>query len=776
MKTLIKFIHLVYSLSTIVFEFIIRITTKSILFIVCFTPIFSEAQEMTVHLTLDDGCLSCGGYVYYGFGIVIIDPVNNYATSSYTWIPTGYLSSTNPSVELDVNVPTNFHDVCNVYLELYNCGNYFLGQTTGDAAQAQFEALLYPNCGATAIPPTTIDDNGDNGPTCSQSQCSLCSGMPVWSVSDPYTSLWIKDEPLGYQPAIGPRISFNMAFKQREMISGYNTNFFSIGKKWNFSWLSYVAQNTSGSNVVYFPGGGKSSFTTTNDYLTNTRLSGNTNSGYTVLYPDGSQNVYGFIVTNGSGVFQEAFLTQMLNPQGQSTTLSYASYNPVSPVIRLQSIIDGDGRTNFVNYVTSNGYSTNLISSIVDAFGRTNSLVYDANGHLTNSVDVDGISSSFVYDNNDWITNMITPYGTTKFSITDSPSNAPSGRSVLVTQPDGGNQLYLYQDSASNSISSYSTNQIPNTSPFTNTLDDADLNLRDTYYWGPRQYASLSTTNVAAFTSNDFLKARMRHWMQTISNVVDRTLSIERDPSPDSAGNIPGQMTWYDYAGKPSGQIEGSQILPLFTARILPDSTTSFTRTDRNAFGAAIDQISTYTANGTVALRTNSFGYAANGIDLLNTTNALGVQTSSNTYNTNHEVLTSYDSLSELTTYTYDSSNRLTSITHPTGLLTTNIYGTGDLLIQQIDIGFATNSYTYTNNLVYTHTDPRGLTTTNTWDALNRLIGTVFPDGSSVSNQYTYLDITATKDRLGNWAYFGYDSMRRKIAEKNALGNTTFYD
>jgi YD repeat-containing protein len=47
-----------------------------------------------------------------------------------------------------------------------------------------------------------------------------------------------------------------------------------------------------------------------------------------------------------------------------------------------------------------------------------------------------------------------------------------------------------------------------------------------------------------------------------------------------------------------------------------------------------------------------------------------------------------------------------------------------------------TNSYAYTNGLVLTHTDERGLTTTNYWDDLQRLTRVDYPNGS-ISNIYT---------------------------------------
>ena len=640
-------------------------------------------------------------------------------------------------------------------------------------------SLQTPSCNGVLylIGQTNADDNNDFPPT--NCGCSTC-GMPVWSVSEPYISLWLKDEPLGYQPAVGPRISFGLAFKQREIAAGFNTNIFSVGKRWNCSWLSYVAPDTNGNEVVYYPGGGQRTYYTTNppvDYLTDTQLTGSTNTGFTLLHPDGSQDVYGFIVTNTAGTLLKAFLTQHSNPQAQKSTFSYYPYNPANPVVRLQYLIDGDGHSNSIYYATNNLFSTNLISQVVDPFERTTTLAYDTNGCLTNITDVVGNSSAITYDASNWVHSLTTPYGTTSFTLTDTTGTnaSPNGRSVLVTQPDGGHQLYLYTNNAPGVSNTYPAAAIPDTSPFSNTFDTTNLNLRDSFYWGPRQYANLSTTNISSFRTNDFQKAQMQHWL--ISDGA--TLSMERDPSPDNGGTIEGQKTWYDYGGKYLSSYQGTQVEPLFVARVLPDGTTSITRTDRNSFGAVTNEISTYSTGGTVAFRTNIYVYATNQIDLLITTNALGVQVSSNSYNAYHEVMTNYDALNEKTIYTYDASQRLTSTTFPTGLVATNIYSSDGLLATQIDIGidigYATNSYTYTNDLVLTHTDARGLATTNTWDNLNRLVSTAFPDGTFIANTYSKLDLVQTVDRMGFTNSFGYDNMRRKIAETNALGAVTTY-
>ncbi len=600
-------------------------------------------------------------------------------------------------------------------------------------------------------------------------------GMPVWSVSEPYISLWLYDEPLGYQPAMGSRISFKLDFNQRENSFGFGPMFFGVGKKWDCSWLSYVSQDLTTNNVVNFPDGGQRTYYTTNDYLTGTILTGDTTNGFTLTYPDGSKDVYGFIVTNSTGNFFGAFLTERWNSLAQKTRLTYFGYTNTAPVVRLQYIIDGDGRTNTIHYVTANAYSTNLISQVVDPFGRTNSLAYDANGCLTNIIDVAGNSSSIAYDTNNWATNLTTPYGTTSFTITDTTGTnvPPNGRSVLVTQPDGGHELYLYEDNAPGITNAYPSGAVPYTSPFANTLDNSDLNLRDSFHWGPRQYANLTPTNISSFTANDFRKARMQHWLLSSITVLGQTLSLERDPSPDSAGAIEGQKTWYDYAGKTNSEYEGTQVEPSFIAQVLPDGSTRFTRLLRNTQGATTNEISTYLA-GSGTFRTNTYVYAANQIDLLAATNALGVQVSSNSFNAYHEVTTNYDALNEQTVYTYNANQQPTNTTLPNGLVTTYVYGVDNFVAQQINTGFATNSFTYTNDLLFTHTDARGLTTTNTWDALQRLRRVDFPNGF-VTNTYSKLDLVQTVDRMGFTNTFGYDSMRRMVAETNALGAVTIY-
>jgi len=575
--------------------------------------------------------------------------------------------------------------------------------------------------------------------------CPTCEiGMPGWRVSEPFINLWINDEPLGYEPSRGPRVSLNLAYQQRAT-NGAIVNVFSAGRNWHFSWFSYLEQPSplSGETfLVHFPGGGARQLgPSTPDYQTRTRVemvvTNNTTNAYKVFYPNGSLDVYDFIVTNSSGAFQQAFLTQRIDSTGNTNRLLYDSYLPAAPIVRLKYLVDMDNRTNTIHYVTNNSFSTNLISHVVDGYGRVAYLRYDNQGLLTNIVDVAGISSSFAYETNRWITNLTTPYGATSFAYTDGTyvgeSAFPNNRSVTVIQPNGAKHFYLYRDGLNTAFSP--STEVPSTTnsnySFANTFDITTHEDQNTFYWNPRQYEQLSTNYLYTgelnnLTTNDYLRSYLKHWMK-LNNVphLSPTISMERTPSPD--GSSEGQKTWYDYYGKEIGHpdVIGTKNLPLFVAMTLPDGTVRFVRTLRNGLGNVTNKIATYTrSDGTVGVRTNIYTYAANEIDLLTVVGPESVREMGYAYNGNHQVTFATNALNEVTSFTNDAATHLlTSRKTPAGLTTTNLYGGDGRLEKAIDLEISrTNSFTYQDGLVRTHTDSRGLMVTNTWDALQRLL------------------------------------------------------
>src|SRR6266478_1629015 len=49
-------------------------------------------------------------------------------------------------------------------------------------------------------------------PPCSPWSVAGSCGMPTWWISQPYVNMRLEDEPLGYQPAVGPRVSFSLSY------------------------------------------------------------------------------------------------------------------------------------------------------------------------------------------------------------------------------------------------------------------------------------------------------------------------------------------------------------------------------------------------------------------------------------------------------------------------------------------------------------------------------------------------------------------------------------
>jgi RHS repeat-associated protein len=644
-------------------------------------------------------------------------------------------------------------------------------------------------------------DGGEAPPGNNEASCGNCPENPGWRVSEPYGNIWLHKEPLGYQPTLGSFLSFKLNYKQRDEL--YDSLppwvYPSVGLDWRCPWISAVDarwyatyQMMTDFTVLYGNGGAgfyEDAFDT-GTYHNNLKLRAVTNSSgitsFELLRPDGGKNVYGFAPTNSYGNVTRFFLlTQQISPQGDVITLQYEGYDPDYPNFRLKYVIDADGRTNTIHYATS-GYSTNLITQVDDPYGRSTYLQYDTNGLLTTITDVAGISRSIAYNELGWVTNLTTPDGFTVFQSWDKSfvEQYAIDRSVTITEPNNSKQLYVFALGWPAEPTSFPSSEVPTNTPI-GTLDN-DFEARNSFHWGRLQYPLLSTNVAEYLTTNDFLIGRMRHWLGQTDHgdgeSVD-TLSWERDFSPD--GVTQGQKTWYDYPNKggygPGDK--GDHILPVVTARVLPDGSAWYRYTPRNEWGWATQIVETYTkTDGTIGLRTNTMTYAANGVDLVQEIGPAGSQVVSNYFNNSyHQPDATYDALNQETKYTYNGYRQLTQVQRPSGLTTVNVYyssGTDANRLQNaVDLEISrTNSYTYyANGLVYSHTDERGLTVTNLWDNLLRLTETKYPDGTTVSNRYANLDLVGTKDRLGHWSYFGYDSMRQKVAETNANGIITRY-
>ena len=212
-----------------------------------------------------------------------------------------------------------------------------------------------------------------------------------------------------------------------------------------------------------------------------------------------------------------------------------------------------------------------------------------------------------------------------------------------------------------------------------NTLDNPDWNnpsandlmyCVNSYYWGREQFANLSTNflNTAPswdpmqLTVNDFILPRLRHWNEGSESIILNNLSMEREPSPDNGITL-GEMTWYDYPNKLDFNIAGTADTPILKIKVLPDGSEWYQLNQLDQWNNVTNMIATYSINGNVYTRTNSYVYASNGQDLLQAIRPDGVTNAAYGYDTNHRVLFMTNALGEVTSYTYNVNEQLTVIT-----------------------------------------------------------------------------------------------------------------
>ena len=208
---------------------------------------------------------------------------------------------------------------------------------------------------------------GPGGPTL----CNDCSGMPAWQVSEPQINLFLHDEPVGYQSALGGRISFLLSYKQRDIDPTSGTaplsprtispNFFSVGANWFLSWLSYVKPLIitgcgPGNAQLMQPNGSWRTYTPDNstpEYYSGSVMQQLTNAAgeltFIVSRRDGSKDCYGFVPqeTPNGEPGAVALLSAQVDPYNHTNSFIYTDNGST---VWLNYVVDADGRTNTLNY------------------------------------------------------------------------------------------------------------------------------------------------------------------------------------------------------------------------------------------------------------------------------------------------------------------------------------------------------------------------------------------------------------------------------------------
>src|SRR5260221_1162017 len=129
----------------------------------------------------------------------------------------------------------------------------------------------------------------------------------------------------------------------------------------------------------------------------------------------GSKKV--FTQSDGSvGTSRRVFLTQIVDPSGNSLTLTYDAG------FRMVALTDAIGQVTTICY--EHRTDSDKVTKIPDPFGRFATFDYDASLRLIKITDVIGLTSQFIYEStSDFINTLITPYGNTTFTRGESGGN-----------------------------------------------------------------------------------------------------------------------------------------------------------------------------------------------------------------------------------------------------------------------------------------------------------------------------------------------------------------
>jgi RHS repeat-associated protein len=602
--------------------------------------------------------------------------------------------------------------------------------------------------------------------------CPLCD----YDIGELAVSLTLVDRPVGYVPPKGPSAKIEITYNQREDVQPANFDYFNVGPKWTFNWVTYIRDDPSvaGGSVMLYRPDGDADFFTGYDRKTGNFAPDESDASLLVLV-EKSPVVYrrylqdGTVLTyaqsDDSRIFpRNVFLSEIADPQGNTLRLDY---DKTQGRVRLASLIDAAGRTTRFSYDLPG--SPLLVTRITDPFGRHADLAYDR-GNLASITDVIGLQSQFTYDAASEITSLKTPYGTTNFTF----GGTGNRRFVNVIDP------LKYGEREE----SFMPAPVPFSDPVAPTLPanggyapyfNQYLNYRDSFFWNKHAYTVAHCTPSGGC---DYADARITHFDHDADDINTEWDSIESRKEPLE------NRVWFNYPGQPicpgppncglGAGASGTYDSPTAIARVLDTGETQLTQIAYNDAGNPTRYIDPGGRETTVA-------YAPNEIDpvAVSQVTAHGPETVARmTYDDRHLPLTFTDAAGRTTRYAYNAAGQLINMTNALGQETRYAYnGTGDLTQITNADGKVAASFTYgrRNDDVASYTDAGGWTVRYDYDAADRLTRATYPDGTTEEYGYFRLDLVSYKDREGRVWKYDFDADRRLVSVTDPLHHVTKY-
>jgi RHS repeat-associated protein len=621
-----------------------------------------------------------------------------------------------------------------------------------------------------------------SGPPGSGGPPTLSSGMPTYQLLRHKTALRIADTPVGYSPARGPSVQFQIVYNHREPMQPQIFSFSNLGPRWSHNFLSYIEDDPAspaadirlflrGGGFERERGGNGQSYAPHWESFNVVVRTSASPIRYEVRHTDGSTAVY----SQPDGAMtspRRVFLTDEIDPQGNTLHWTYDAQ------LRLVALTDALGQVTTVSY--EDGADPLKITRVTDPFGRSAVFEYDGNGALVAVTDVIGLRSEFGYNGSDFIASMTTPYGKSSFRADQTlVESGDLARIVEATDPTGDTERVEYHFADNGSGTPPATEDV---APTGFADSNSGLNVANTYYWDKR---------ATALYPGDYTKAVVWHWLKASADVLGEGTSIigwdsALMPVLHSEKKPLERRVWYAYVGMAPGTFSGigsgnptiaigHTSRPSKVARVLDDGSSQIYSYQYNSLGK--------TTRSTDPLgRTTLYVYAPNGIDLLQVRQVNGTQTdllASYTYNDKHQQLTAIDAAGQTTAYTYDPTTyQLLTVTtpptaaSPSGATTTYAYNTnGQLTSITGPVAGATTTFEYDGyGRLWRVTNPDGYAVTTQYDALDRVTTVTYPDGTYEQTDYDKLDAAKHRDRMGRWTQTFYDALRRPVAMRDPAG------
>jgi RHS repeat-associated protein len=610
------------------------------------------------------------------------------------------------------------------------------------AEAAQVHGMGFTNSGD---PNATRPDDPKEKPPCPN------AGMCGYNAHSMNVSLNLTDTPVGYRPAVGPDVFFQLTYNQREARQPTLPTFGNMGPKWTSNWLAYVVDvpGRPGINTMsYVRGGGAYDET---GYSANTGKFAHEPSGYSLLrlvsaspvryersFKDGSVEVYASPDT--ATVYpRRVFLTQVLDPQGNAVTLTYDTS------MRVTKLTDAVGRITKLTY--SNASFPLQVTKVTDPANRFASIVYDASGRLQKITDVLGLSSTMTYDAGSFITQLTTPYGSSTFTASESGPD----RVLEMTDPLGYTERVESKQSAPGMA--YSD---PRGMPAGMDNDNQYLYYRNTFYWDKHAYS---------LAAGDYTKAKVQHWYHDMVNFSYSSSAMASSLSP-----LEGRQ-WFRTPND-SGLTSGTYNQPWQIGRVMDDGSTQLTTLLYNQTG---NVASVTDPEGRYTQYTYGNG---NGIDLtrvrVRDKSGNFYITAQYTYNSQHLPLTYTDAAGQVTQFAYNAAGQLTSRTNALSQVWGYTYNAlGQLTTVTNPSGHTALSLTYdTAGRVATRTDSEGHVLGYAYDALDRITVVTYPDATTEQSTYDKLDLSTYTDRASRVTTYGYDANRNLTSVTDPLPRT----